>query len=157
MKPDPNLSPFIRKPSDFSEYNRNTIFKGYNMRNSFNNLENIESPFYPTFRYNSNSVFDFNNNINNSNTYFTNNIINNYNSFKHLNSNNDFFNFERPNFISKDSGVVNAFRRTESNELNKLNRINYLFNPFVYKRSTSFGSIKDGKFDNYNNDDINKQ
>ena len=139
IKQDPNLSPFMRKPSDVgvSDYNKNTIFKGYNMRNnSFNNYDNIESPFYPYFRFNSNSVYDFNNSINNPNSYF--------NSF--------------PNFINKDSGVVNAFRRTDSNELNKLNRINYPFNTFGYKRSTSFGSIKDGKiFDNYNNDDINKQ
>ena len=73
-----------------------------------------------------------------------------------MNNNNDIFNFDKANyFMSKDSGALNnVFKRSDSTKINT---------PFTsygygYRKSTSFGSIKDGKiFENFNNDEISKQ
>ena len=151
VKSEQNFPIYTKKPSDLNEYFRN------------NNVKNIifgRSGYFPSeldtpiIRYNSNSIFDYNNSI-----YGTSNMNNNYfNYFRPINSSSDFFNFDKSNFITKDSGLISPFKRSDSTDLKNINKLNYQINPFGYKRSTSFGSNKDYKiFENLNNDEISKQ
>ena len=157
IKTEPNYPIYMKKPSDINEYIRNNAFTNYNFGRGGNFPDGLESPF---FRYNSNSIYDFNN------IYGANNMNNMNNSYvgyyRPMNNNNDIFNFDKANyFMSKDSGALNSvFKRSDSTDNKNLNKIN---NPFTsygygYRKSTSFGSIKDGKiFENFNNDEISKQ
>ncbi len=126
---NPNMLSFIRRPSDMGDYFRkNSIFTNNttNTKNYYGDL--TESPFQ---RYNPNSSID-NNNIttgfNFNNNYF------NFNFQKPLNNNNDPYNIS--------GNTYNIFRHSESNEIKNLNKLNYN-NIYGFKKSTSFGSIKD--------------
>ena len=157
LKPEQNNpNPiYTKKPSDLNEYFRNNSYKNYILGRS-GYFPNELDTFSPYIRYNSNSIFDYNNN---STIYGSNSINNNYyNYFRTMNSNTDYFNFDKQNFISKDSGLINPnpFKRSDSTDIKNLK--NYPYNVFGYKRSTSFGSNKDVKFfENFNNDEISKQ
>ena len=155
LKQEQNYPLYTKKPSDLNDYLRNNSYKNYFLGRSPYELD-TSTPF---IRYNSNSMFDFNNN---NSIYGANNMNNNYynNIYRSMNSNTDFFNFDKPNYISKDSGLFNSnpFKRSDSTDIKNLNKLNYPFNTFGYKRSTSFGSNKDVKFfENINNDEISKQ
>ena len=155
LKQEQNYPLYTKKPSDLNEYFRNNSYKNYILGRSgyFPNELDTTTPY---IRYNSNSMLDFNN----SNIYGTNNMNNSYyNYFRSMNSNTDYFNFDKPNYISKDSGLFssNPFKRSDSTDVKNLNKSNYPYNTFGYKRSTSFGSNKDVKiFENFNNDEISK-
>ena len=155
LKTEQNYPLYTKKPSDLNEYFRNNSYKNYILGRSgyFPNELDTTTPY---IRYNSNSIFDFNN----STIYGTNNLNNNnyYNYFRSMNSNTDYFYFDKPNYISKDSGLFssNPFKRSDSTDIKNIK--NYPYNAFGYKRSTSFGSNKDAKiFENFNNDEISKQ
>ena len=152
-KSNQNSSTFIRKPSEIQDYRKNFPgLRNFNFKNTLiNNDLGIESPYN---RLNSNNLIDFSLNPYPSynNNYF------NYNIFKPMNSTNDLLTPEKPNFLN-NLNANNFYRRTDSNDINnRLNKSNWPFVPFQYKRSTSFGSIMDGKiYDNNNtNCDNNK-
>ena len=142
-------------PSEVGDYRKNVPVS----RNVYlnNNIYNYEySIDYPFNRLNSNSYIDYSNYP--YSTYNA-NYNYNYNLFKPMNNNNEFFNYDKSNLYNKEvnPNANNGFRHMDSNELNKLNKTSYLFPPFGYKRSTSFGSIIDGKnYDNNINCDNNK-
>ena len=152
-KSNQNSSTFIRKPSEIQDYRKNFPgLRNFNFKNTLiNNDLGIESPYN---RLNSNNLIDFSLNPYPSynNNYF------NYNIFKPMNSTNDLLTPEKPNFLN-NLNANNFYRRSDSNDINnRLNKTNWPFVPFQYKRSTSFGSIIDGKiYDNNNtNCDNNK-
>ena len=152
-KSNQNSSTFIRKPSEIQDYRKNFPgLRNFNFKNTLiNNDLGIESPYN---RLNSNNLIDFSLNPYPS---YNNNYLN-YNIFKPLNSTNDLLTPEKPNFLN-NLNANNFYRRTDSNDINnRLNKSNWPFVPFQYKRSTSFGSIMDGKiYDNNNtNCDNNK-
>ena len=86
-----------------------------------------------------------------NNNYF------NYNIFKPINNPNELFNLDKQNLYNSINSS-NIFKHSDSTDINKLTKLNTPFIPFGYKRSTSFGSIFDGKiYDNNNtNCDNNK-
>jgi hypothetical protein len=155
-KANQNSSSFRKMPSEVETYRKNfQNFRNFNFKNNISNNDiSIESPFY---KINSNSYMDYP--LNPYPSYNANTNYYNYNPFKPLNSNNEIFNFDKNNSYNKEmnpNGNI-VFRHMDSNDLNNLNKPSYLYPGFGYKKSTSFGSIIEGKiYDNNMNYDNNK-
>ena len=150
-KSNQNSSTFLKKPSGIQDYRKNfTGLRNINFKNTFMNNEfGIESPFN---RLNSNIIDSSLNPFSSyNNNYF------NYNIFKPINNPNELFNLDKQNLYNSINSS-NIFKHSDSTDINKLTKLNTPFFPFGYKRSTSFGSIIDGKiYDNNNtNCDNNK-
>ena len=150
-KSNQNSSTFLKKPSGIQDYRKNfTGLRNINFKNTFMNNEfGIESPFN---RLNSNIIDSSLNPFPSyNNNYF------NYNIFKPINNPNELFNLDKQNLYNSINSS-NIFKHSDSTDINKLTKLNTPFIPFGYKRSTSFGSIIDGKiYDNNNtNCDNNK-
>ena len=150
-KSNQNSSTFLKKPSGIQDYRKNfTGLRNINFKNTFMNNEfGIESPFN---RLNSNIIDSSLNPFPSyNNNYF------NYNIFKPINNPNELFNLDKQNLYNSINSS-NIFKHSDSTDINKLTILNTPFIPFGYKRSTSFGSIIDGKiYDNNNtNCDNNK-